>query len=163
MTRSTVSRILGSLILALAWSSSALAAAGDPCPAAQFRMPPKPGLHPVWCRILVDNAGNGTAASTFDIASSSVWATADMSFEVSTEDCAAGTIAFESAEVVGGVKTDLATPNPTLSLAAGGTTRIDFHGPIGSAITSTWGAGTLVSGCTVGFDVLLVGYDQDRR
>lgn len=153
----------------LLFSSSAFAAAGDPCnytgDPVQYTPTRGGNVKAVWCVLLVDNATTN-AATEFNMATNpAIRGLPDaVSFIVGGDnDCSVGTVTITTAETSGGVQNVL-TGSPTLdvdSTSPAGTTRINVNlqgSPIGPFITSTRASFT----CTGGADVMMIGYEFAR-
>lgn len=155
---------LGLLIPSSVWAVNGAGCnySGDP---PQFVTPSGGMMLPIWCVILVDNTTSGSGGPViYSLGENSTRGVPDaISFLVGTdEDCTAGTVTITTSEVKGGVENDLTSPNPTLDLAGTGTTRINVNthdAPIGAFVNTRW---TAVSGCSGGFDILMIGYENKR-
>lgn len=157
-------------------SLPALAANNSSCwGTADFQAIQKKGVSPLYCiRLLDDIATASGGPSTFNLATLSTTplfstgvASAGfpdlISFEVGTENCAAGTITITTSEVVGGPENTLpGAPTLDLAGASNSVTRINVNlqaSPLGSVINTRW-SGASAGGCA--FDVLMVGYEVKR-
>lgn len=148
------------------------AADGDACDSAQFANAiAQPGgpvtsnarVRSMWCVILVDDETTASGTAIYDLRDAPGGGAADqLQFLMGTNDCTAGSVSFTGSEASGAQEHDVAVDpdtgaNPVISLAGTGLTKVAVNARgshPGTFITTTWSG---VTGCSTGFDALLVG------
>lgn len=168
----TLTLLLGGVLLSslLPPSGGVWAADGDACSTDNFTLLPRGVWKPVWCIVLCDDdtAAAGSCSdynfATAGTPAGNTGGTDFVSFEVGSDnDCGAGTVTLATTWISGGQSHDLGATT-TLDLSGVGTTRIiqavNQGAPL-AAIVETDFAG--VGGCTGGFDIIMIGYEELRQ
>lgn len=124
---------------------------------------------PIWCIVLCDDdtAASGSCSDfNFTTAGSpagSIGLADLISFEIGSDnDCTAGTITLTTTQVSGGQSHNIGGEYQ-LDLAGVGNTRItnavNIGAPLGAIIEVDFAG---VAGCTGGFDIIMIGYEEIR-